>query len=112
MMKKLIALFLAVSCCFSCFGVVSYAAFNTEPGSDSTEILDDDALQSEKHSFFDFIEEFKQKLTAIVRIGDTVIAEAGAQRNELGWDFSPYIKILGYPLQQIVRFFQNIRDYF
>lgn len=111
-MKKLIAVFLAVACVFSCFAVTSLAVNSSEADTQSNEVTESEPSQSKKFSFTDIIAAFRQKLTAIIRIGDTIIAEAGAEKNESDRDYSTYIEILGYPLQQIIHFFQSIKEYF
>lgn len=112
MVKKIVAIILAMTCIFSCFAVVSSAASETAQVEQSSEIAQDEGSKKEIDSLADLIDLLRQKFTAIVRLGDTIIAEAGAEKNETGPDFSPYLKILGYPIQQIVHFFQSLKEYF
>ena len=112
MAKKLIAVILVVTCFFSCFSILSFAFSEAAQSEPSTEFLQSEESENERFSLLDLITQFRQKIAAIVRIGDSVIVEVGVERNENDQFFSPYIEILGYPLQKIIHFFQNIKEYF
>lgn len=113
MLKKIVSVIMATVCVIMCLTTVSWA--KSDFAQELPEVEETSQIQGLKNGGFsvpNIIDRFRQKLTAIVRIGDTTIAEVGAERDEADRTFSTYIEILGYPLQQIIDFFANLKEYF